>query len=51
MNLFRELDATEEEEFRQWARDNYEPHTEINSVWHPVVREECEKINLKTIKP
>jgi hypothetical protein len=45
MNLFRELSPEEEKEFRQWARDNYEPFSEINGVWHPVVQDECVKIN------
>ena len=43
---FRELNDQEREEFKQWARDNYMPNTEINSVWHPVVRKECRIISL-----
>ena len=42
---FRELNEEEEKDFRQWARDNYIAHSEINSVWHPTVRDECEIIN------
>jgi len=42
---FRELSQQEEQEFRWWARDNYEPHSEIDGLWHPVVRDECEKMN------
>ena len=42
---FRTLDSKEELEFRQWARDNYEVGTEINTAWHPSVRDECEKMN------
>jgi hypothetical protein len=42
---FRELNEEEEKEFRQWARENYTPHSEINSVWHPIVRDECQIIN------
>ena len=45
MQLFRQLNATEEEEFKQWARENYEPYSEIKGVWHPVIQEECVKIN------
>jgi len=45
--LFRKLDKEEEKEFRQWARDNYKPYTEISSIWHPMVRNECEKINIE----
>ena len=45
MKLFRELTPEEEPAFRQWARDNYEPYSEIKGVWHPVVQEECVQIN------
>lgn len=45
MDLFRKLDAEEEQEFRKWARDNYEPFAPINGCWHPVVQDECRKIN------
>ena len=45
MNLFRELNEEEVKEFKQWARDNYKPFTEISSAWHPIVREECELMN------
>lgn len=45
MQLFRQLSAEEEASFRQWARDNYQPLTEISGVWHPVVQDECVKIN------
>jgi hypothetical protein len=44
-NFFRQLDEKETEEFRQWARDNYQPGDEIKEVWHTVVREECARIN------
>jgi hypothetical protein len=43
--FFRDLDDSEEKEFRQWAHENYGPGTEIKSVWHPVIQEECRKIN------
>ena len=45
MKLFRELSVEEEKEFRVWARSNYEPFTEIQGVWHPVVQRECTLIN------
>lgn len=45
--MFRELTEQEEIEFRQWAQDNYEPGEEIKSFWHPVVRDECHRINHK----
>ena len=45
MQLFRKLDAAQEAEFRQWARANYQPLSEISGVWHPVVQDECARIN------
>lgn len=45
MKLFRELTPEEEKEFRKWARENYQPLTEIKGIWHPVVQDECVKIN------
>jgi hypothetical protein len=43
--LFRQLTEEEEKEFRQWARDNYEPYSEIKGIWHWIVQDECVKIN------
>lgn len=43
--MFRQLTQLEKEKFKQWARMNYIPHTEINEVWHPVVQAECRRIN------
>lgn len=43
--MFRELSAEEIQEFKQWARDNYEPLTNISNLWHPVIQEECHTIN------
>jgi len=45
MKLWKELTAEEEVSFRKWARENYKPYDEISGVWHPVVQEECVKIN------
>ncbi|NIN00479.1 MAG: hypothetical protein GTO24_21075 [candidate division Zixibacteria bacterium] len=42
--VFRELSPEEELEFRQWAHDNWSVGDEINSTWHPVVQDECRKI-------
>lgn len=43
--MFRDLNDQEEADFRKWARDNYEAFTEISTLWHPIVVDECEKIN------
>jgi hypothetical protein len=45
MKLFRELNENQETAFRQWARDNYVPLTPIEGIWHPVIQDECMKIN------
>tara|TARA_Y100001951_G_scaffold31361_1_gene24535 strand:- start:17 stop:613 length:597 start_codon:yes stop_codon:yes gene_type:complete len=42
--LFRDLNEAEEKEFRQWARDNYKAGDPIDTVWHPVVQDECKKM-------
>ena len=43
--LFRTLTEKEEKEFRMWSRSNYIPgETEINPMWHPVIREECTRM-------
>ena len=48
MHLFRSLNSQEEEEFRQWARENFNPESDqISSVWHPVVQDECAKMRLE----
>ena len=44
--FFRDLDKTEEESFRQWARDNWKRGQEPDDVWHPVVRDEWNKLTL-----
>jgi hypothetical protein len=42
---FRRLRPKEELQFRVWARGNYEPGSAINPLWHPVVQDECQRIN------
>ena len=49
MSMFRELDESEELDFRKWARENYVPFQDISGGWHPVVRDECKKINEESI--
>lgn len=43
--FFRKLNADDEAQFRAWARDNWKPHQECPSHYHPVVREEWAKID------
>lgn len=45
MKLFKDLNENQEAEFRQWARDNYKPFSPIEGIWHPVVQDECAKMN------
>ncbi len=43
--MFRNMTDEEEESFRQWVRCNYVKGQEVKNVWHPVVRDECRKVN------
>lgn len=45
MQLFKDLTKEEEHEFRLWAQENYSPFDTISSLWHPIVQEECRRIN------
>lgn len=44
-SLFRVLDGAEEQEFRDWARSFHKPGQVVNPLWHPVVRDECARID------
>ena len=48
MKLFKDLTDKEVAEFKDWARKQYKPFTEIKGIWHPVIQEECAKINAST---
>lgn len=48
-SMFRKLDPEEEAGFRAWARENFVPFSEVSSVWHPVVQEECAKMNIEAL--
>lgn len=43
--FFRQLSSEEEKDFRKWARDNYKAFSDISGAWHPVVQDECKKMN------
>lgn len=45
--FFRKLSPGDEKVFREWAREHFEPGGEANPVWHPVVRDEWEKLQKK----
>lgn len=42
---FRDLSEDEANKFRQWARDNYQPNSPIDTLWHPVIQVECALMN------
>ena len=45
MEMYRELSPDEEQEFRQSARETFDPSTEvISNLHHPVYRDECNKM-------
>jgi len=44
MEIFRRLNAEEEQTFRQWARDHFVSGKEPDPMWHPVVRDEWTKL-------
>ena len=43
-SFFRQLTLEEEKPFRQWARDNWKFGDKVQEVWHPVVRDEIQKM-------
>jgi hypothetical protein len=43
--MFRTLTKKEEKVMRRWARDNYKTFGPISGLWHPVVQDECVKMN------
>ena len=46
--LFRRLSGEEEIQFKTWARENYVTGSDISEIWHPVVQDECRKMNRQT---
>ena len=45
MHIWRDLKPEEVKEFVQWALDNWKPDTQINNVWHTVVRSTWGKLD------
>ena len=45
MQLFKDLTSQEETEFRTWAKENYVPFNDIKGIWHPIIQDECRRIN------
>ena len=44
LGIFRSLEPAEESGFRAWAHANWQPGQFINPLWHPVVRDECARM-------
>ena len=42
--FFPAITADDEKDYRQWARENYQPEQMINPTWYPVTVTECVKI-------
>jgi len=45
MKLFKDFTRQEEIEFRTWAKENYVPFNDIKGIWHPIIQDECRRIN------
>ncbi len=45
LNIWKDLTPEEVREFVKWALDNWKPNTQINKVWHPVVRNTWGKLD------
>ena len=48
-SFFRTLDPDEEAQFRQWARANWKLNDFIDPLWHPVVRDEIQRIKAEVL--
>ena len=44
MGLFRKLSREEEDEYKDWAWDHWEPGKPARSVWHPVILAEWQRL-------
>jgi len=47
IKMFRDLSPEEEQEFRQWARENDPPNLQSWEIYHPVCRDEWMKRGIK----
>ncbi len=49
--LFRQLTEEEEAGFRQWARDNWHHGMNVSEYWHPIVRDEIDRMEAELMIP
>lgn len=47
---FLDVINKEARELKDWARENYEINTPINKTLHPVIQDECDKMNKEFIR-
>jgi hypothetical protein len=47
--LDRSLTDEEVEEFKQWARDNFKPGKPAETLWHPVIMREWERLQAEVL--
>ncbi len=45
LSIWKDLRPEEVREFVEWALDNWTPNTQINKLWHPVVRNTWGKLD------
>ncbi|MDD4970729.1 MAG: hypothetical protein PHT07_14985 [Paludibacter sp.] len=46
---YRKITPEEESDKRKWARKHYIPGQNIKGTWHPVIQDECVKMNFGKI--
>lgn len=46
----RRLSRKQRQELRKWAQENYEPFDHIMGSWHPIVQQECVKMNMLAVR-
>jgi hypothetical protein len=47
---FKKLSPKQQAKYREWARKNYHPGDKIDPTWHPIIRAECERIEIEALQ-
>ena len=47
MDGLRQKETQEIKNLHKWARKNYIPGTSIHSMWNPVIKAECKRMNTR----
>lgn len=45
VNIWRDLKPEEVLDFVNWALDNWKPNTQMNNLWHPVIKNTWGKLD------